>query len=683
MKKFAKLLAMVLAVSMVLTMFVGAVDYKDTQDVTKEQAAAIDQVYNWGIMQGYNNEFRPGDPITRDEMAKIMYALKMVGLTPNSLYGSFAGSFADAAELPTWSKDYVGYAAVEGIFVGNDKNEFNALDDVTYIQAAIVLMRALDMEKDATATEPAEYTGDNWYTNALKDAMSINLFDGIKATNLSAAAPRADIAVMIKNAVTPNTAKFELAHPVDGVVVGDYEDDEKVYIDIDEVDEKILLGELKIEELLGKRIDAVVDDSGVVTYTVATPAVYEDVALGDVAYSDEDEDKGDDYVAGEEALVFGEEVVIADTTDYVYYMFKNGAEGVKVDSAIVDGEEYQSATFVISEGVVSIFYSPISFDLIDKKNIEEVYDEEDGWTGEFVITLYGTEYAIDGAYAELEEPTTFVTKIVVGEEIDELVIVDTLDEVDGSKLTATKNSEGTITVKIDGEEFTVLANAGTKDWFYDYQGTDAVGTLYVYGNLIYAVDPVETEPTVEDFFYALVKDWSEGMANKLDKDGKVVLDDDDKPVRINVVTITLVTADGEIEVELPDTTAADLRLKKNTIYKVSETSFAQVTLYGALVEAKDGDVMDIAGITNSVDASEVAFVNLTDDAELADIEIEDEIITVDGKKVKKNTVKAYWIVTTPPTGTTGPTSVDEKLCVVVYDATADFGIFEDIIEAQK
>ena len=40
MKKFAKLLAMVLAVSMVLTMFVGAYDYNDAADIDEAKAAA-------------------------------------------------------------------------------------------------------------------------------------------------------------------------------------------------------------------------------------------------------------------------------------------------------------------------------------------------------------------------------------------------------------------------------------------------------------------------------------------------------------------------------------------------------------------------------------------------------------------------------------------------------------------
>ena len=131
MKKFAKLLAMVLAVSMVLTMFVGAFDYNDAAAIDEDKASAVEAVYSYGIMQGNNKgEFNPKANLTRDEMAKILFALKEAGLDASGKV-IFSTFFDDADAIPDWSKGYIGYAFQNEILVGNANNEVNALGTLT------------------------------------------------------------------------------------------------------------------------------------------------------------------------------------------------------------------------------------------------------------------------------------------------------------------------------------------------------------------------------------------------------------------------------------------------------------------------------------------------------------------------------------------------------------------------
>ena len=89
-----------------------------------------------GIIDGDDNgNFNAEDPITREEMAKIMcQALKLKVTVPEKTY-------ADDAEIAEWAKGYV-YACQEaGIMEGSGDN-FNPRDNATRAEGAAVLVRA-------------------------------------------------------------------------------------------------------------------------------------------------------------------------------------------------------------------------------------------------------------------------------------------------------------------------------------------------------------------------------------------------------------------------------------------------------------------------------------------------------------------------------------------------------------
>ena len=98
-------------------------------------SAAIAFCKDQGIIGGEGGYFNAEDPITREEMAKILAeALQLTTSIPEKLY-------ADDAEIAQWAKGYV-YACQEaGIMEGSGDN-FNPRDNATRAEGAAVLVRA-------------------------------------------------------------------------------------------------------------------------------------------------------------------------------------------------------------------------------------------------------------------------------------------------------------------------------------------------------------------------------------------------------------------------------------------------------------------------------------------------------------------------------------------------------------
>ena len=98
-------------------------------------SAAIAFCKDQGIIGGEGGYFNAEDPITREEMAKILAeALQLTTSIPEKTY-------ADDAEIAQWAKGYV-YACQEaGIMEGSGDN-FNPRDNATRAEGAAVLVRA-------------------------------------------------------------------------------------------------------------------------------------------------------------------------------------------------------------------------------------------------------------------------------------------------------------------------------------------------------------------------------------------------------------------------------------------------------------------------------------------------------------------------------------------------------------
>ena len=99
--------------------------------------AAVTFCKQRGIIDGDDKGyFNPKDPITREEMAKILCnALELDELETS------ANPFADDAEIAQWAKGYVNAVQAEGIMEGSN-GSFNPRDNATRAEGAAVLVRA-------------------------------------------------------------------------------------------------------------------------------------------------------------------------------------------------------------------------------------------------------------------------------------------------------------------------------------------------------------------------------------------------------------------------------------------------------------------------------------------------------------------------------------------------------------
>ena len=103
---------------------------------TDYYSAAIAYCKEMGYLGGENGYFNPKDPITREEMAKIICNAAGVDQVTDP-----TSPYADDAEIAQWAKGYVNAVQAEGIMEGSN-GSFNPRDNATRAEGAAVLVRA-------------------------------------------------------------------------------------------------------------------------------------------------------------------------------------------------------------------------------------------------------------------------------------------------------------------------------------------------------------------------------------------------------------------------------------------------------------------------------------------------------------------------------------------------------------
>lgn len=521
MKKFARLLSMVLAVATVLTLCVGAFDYVDAADIDESKVDAVNAVYDWGIMQGNNKgEFNPKGLLTRDEMSKIMYAMKEVGLDVESYYGGFlTAAFVDAAKVPAWSKNYMGYAYIENIFVGNAKKEINALGNLSYVQATIVLLRALGADRMYGFDNNPEgvkityvvdgktynlFEGPKWFENAVSYGAKYKLFKGLDIADFNANITREDVAVMIKNAVDHAPYAFQLAEKVEGVVIGTKQNDKKVDCFEFANGELYPIGDLKVADFMGKKVEFCVEpvepkaDRKVVSAIKSLDKGVVNTTVGAI-------DEKDGYYRADEKNF----AKIADVK--TAYLFKNNTmKGAKVEIDVLKAEleaeqnglGFEAITLINNGDSISVIYNPVVF--IDGKFVKsiggikrEVKDKK--YTGKYYVSYNGNDLYVP--MSKLDDNAWLAVSL----NGDTVEVAGTLTTIDVADINASVKG-GNYTFTYKGEEMTVVTakNAvlgnvtmlsGNADMFAQIAGGNAKKlNALVYGNLILGVSQKAEAP---------------------------------------------------------------------------------------------------------------------------------------------------------------------------------------------
>lgn len=114
----------------------GATDYSDIV-----RGAWYEQAVRWadstGVATGYGNgKFGPDDPITREQMALMLW--HYVG-SPE--VGGSLSSFADGTQTSDWAQTAMLWAVEQGLIAGADDDRLNPQGQATRAETATILMR--------------------------------------------------------------------------------------------------------------------------------------------------------------------------------------------------------------------------------------------------------------------------------------------------------------------------------------------------------------------------------------------------------------------------------------------------------------------------------------------------------------------------------------------------------------
>ena len=195
-----KVLSIVLSIAMVVclapTMAFAATTsaqadaaYSDTKGTACE--GAVNVLSALGVVDGFTDgTYKPEQVVTRAQMAKLI--ITALGVAD---YASAKTSKFTDMSAATWAIPYVEYASNLNIVNGVGNNKFNPNGNVTYEQAATMIVRALgytDKCNEMNGTWPAIY---------IQKATALGLFNDV-VNKGTTGATRGDLAIMLYNALT-------------------------------------------------------------------------------------------------------------------------------------------------------------------------------------------------------------------------------------------------------------------------------------------------------------------------------------------------------------------------------------------------------------------------------------------------------------------------------------------------
>ena len=104
---------------------------------------SIAWAYGRGLINGYSStQFGPDDPITREQIAVLLYNYEKYRGGDVSVTGSNSWmSMSDADEVSSWAEEAMNWAYEKGIIEGNDLRELAPKDIATRAQVSAVFMR--------------------------------------------------------------------------------------------------------------------------------------------------------------------------------------------------------------------------------------------------------------------------------------------------------------------------------------------------------------------------------------------------------------------------------------------------------------------------------------------------------------------------------------------------------------
>ena len=200
-----KLLAMVLALVMTLSLAVSANAFKDDKSISDDYAEAVAVLNGMGVFKGYEDgSFKPEGNITRAEVATIVYRIYTADVAKNDKSGLYAtyNKFSDMAGAG-WAQGYIGYCANAELVKGYPDGTFKPSGNVTGYEVLAMILRVVGYDKNN------EFSGADWALNVAKYAESLGILDNVdKSTDLSAPASRELVAELLFQAIQVPTVTY-------------------------------------------------------------------------------------------------------------------------------------------------------------------------------------------------------------------------------------------------------------------------------------------------------------------------------------------------------------------------------------------------------------------------------------------------------------------------------------------
>lgn len=193
-KTVKKLLSLLMAVIMVLTMLpvTAQAAFNDTD--THWASSAIDKWSDMGILQGYDGKFRPNDPITRGEMAVTIDRIMDYQTASKNVFSDLGQAFYTDAVLK---------ANAAGVMLGYG-GQIRPTDNITREDAVVMLGRALGIKESTAALSFTDANSVSSYAKGYVAALAakgyINGFNG--AFNPKNAITRAEAVTVLNNAIS-------------------------------------------------------------------------------------------------------------------------------------------------------------------------------------------------------------------------------------------------------------------------------------------------------------------------------------------------------------------------------------------------------------------------------------------------------------------------------------------------
>ena len=199
-----KLLAMVLALVMTLSLAVSANAFTDDSKVNDSYAEAVAVLNGMGVFKGYEDgSFKPEGDITRAEVATIVYRIYTADVAKNDKSGLYASynKFSDMAGA-SWAAGYIGYCANAELVKGYPDGTFKPSGKVTGYEVLAMILRAVGYDKNG------EFSGADWALHVAQTAQQADMLKNVKGVDLNAAASRELVAELLFRGIQASTVTY-------------------------------------------------------------------------------------------------------------------------------------------------------------------------------------------------------------------------------------------------------------------------------------------------------------------------------------------------------------------------------------------------------------------------------------------------------------------------------------------